>query len=153
LLGVLAGLPPFIFENSIYLQAINYSAMYGWINGFLAVFFFGIGTWVGLFPLGLFGTMSGRINKIIRSHLQRQKLKKQLAEKKAVEEGLLAEQAEHENGKPREEIIHKKLPTEDEIRTLPSIWIELFSASFLIVLGIIGIILGVLKVSIFPGGV
>ncbi|MBD3352438.1 MAG: hypothetical protein GF364_13200, partial [Candidatus Lokiarchaeota archaeon] len=54
-LGLLAGIPPCVFEVAIYSQAVTFSASSGIINGIMVVFFFGIGTWIGLFPLAAFG--------------------------------------------------------------------------------------------------
>jgi len=51
--GVLAGFAPCIFELIIYSQAVQLSLGYGFIEGFLVVFYFSLGTFVGLFPLAL----------------------------------------------------------------------------------------------------
>jgi sulfite exporter TauE/SafE len=51
--GVLAGFAPCIFELIIYSQSVQLSLGYGFIEGFLVVFYFSLGTFVGLFPLAL----------------------------------------------------------------------------------------------------
>lgn len=51
--GVLAGFAPCIFELIIYSQSVTLSLGYGFIEGFLVVFYFSLGTFVGLFPLAL----------------------------------------------------------------------------------------------------
>jgi len=66
LLGVLAGIPPCIFEIAIYTHASLLSIEYGWGNGLWTIFFFGIGTWLGLIPLALLGTMSGGVAKFFQ---------------------------------------------------------------------------------------
>ena len=51
--GILAGFAPCIFELIIYSQSFQLSLGYGFIEGFLVVFYFSLGTFVGLFPLAL----------------------------------------------------------------------------------------------------
>lgn len=51
--GILAGFAPCIFELIIYSQSVSYSLGYGWFEGILVVLSFSLGTFVGLFPLGL----------------------------------------------------------------------------------------------------
>jgi sulfite exporter TauE/SafE len=51
--GIIAGFAPCIFELIIYSQAFQLSLGYGFIEGLLVVFYFSIGTFVGLFPLAL----------------------------------------------------------------------------------------------------
>lgn len=53
LFGILAGFAPCIFELIIYSQCLQYSLGYGFIEGVLVVFYFSLGTFVGLFPLAL----------------------------------------------------------------------------------------------------
>jgi sulfite exporter TauE/SafE len=53
LFGVLAGFAPCIFELIIYSQCLQFSLGYGFIEGFLVVLYFSLGTFVGLFPLAL----------------------------------------------------------------------------------------------------
>ena len=49
--GLLAGFPPCIFELYIYSQCLVYTLSYGWFEGFVVVFYFSLGTFIGLFPL------------------------------------------------------------------------------------------------------
>ena len=51
--GILAGFAPCIFELIIFSQSVQLSLGYGFIEGFLVVFYFSLGTFVGLFPLAL----------------------------------------------------------------------------------------------------
>jgi ABC-type nickel/cobalt efflux system permease component RcnA len=51
--GIIAGFAPCIFELMIYTQAFQLSLGYGFIEGLLVVFYFSVGTFVGLFPLAL----------------------------------------------------------------------------------------------------
>jgi sulfite exporter TauE/SafE len=53
LFGVLAGFAPCIFELIIYSQCLQFSLGYGFIEGFLVVLYFSLGTFIGLFPLAL----------------------------------------------------------------------------------------------------
>jgi len=53
LFGILAGFAPCIFELIIYTQCLQFSLGYGFIEGFLVVLYFSLGTFVGLFPLAL----------------------------------------------------------------------------------------------------
>jgi ABC-type nickel/cobalt efflux system permease component RcnA len=53
LFGILAGFPPCIFELIVYSQVLTYSLAYGYLEGILTVFYFSIGTFIGLFPLAL----------------------------------------------------------------------------------------------------
>ncbi|MBY9003453.1 MAG: sulfite exporter TauE/SafE family protein [Candidatus Lokiarchaeota archaeon] len=53
LFGIIAGFAPCIFELIIYTQCLQYSLGYGFIEGVLIVFYFSLGTFVGLFPLAL----------------------------------------------------------------------------------------------------
>lgn len=52
-LGLLAGFPPCIFELFVYSQCLTFSLSYGFIQGILLVFYFALGTFIGLFPLAL----------------------------------------------------------------------------------------------------
>ena len=115
-LGILAGLPPCLFELAIYSYAISISLIYGWLNGVVAVMFFGIGTWVGLFPLAIAGTMGGKLSKFLtRMNIQR----KQEMSTKENEEELTEEELKEETEK-----------TETKIRSN----LEIFSAAVLILL-------------------
>ncbi|MHA1804452.1 MAG: urease accessory protein UreH domain-containing protein [Promethearchaeota archaeon] len=51
--GILAGFPPCIFELFIYSQCLTLSLSYGYVEGVLSVFYFALGTVVGIFPLAL----------------------------------------------------------------------------------------------------
>ncbi|TXT61566.1 MAG: conserved membrane protein of unknown function [Promethearchaeota archaeon] len=53
LFGVLTGFTPCIFELIIYSQCVTLSLSYNYIPGLLTVFYFSLGTFVGLFPLAL----------------------------------------------------------------------------------------------------
>ncbi|MHA1821133.1 MAG: urease accessory protein UreH domain-containing protein [Promethearchaeota archaeon] len=72
LLGILAGIPPCIFEISIYSSAVAYSASAGIINGIGLVLFYGLGTWLGFIPLMLFGL----IGPFARNYLNNRQRKK-----------------------------------------------------------------------------
>ncbi|TFF95802.1 MAG: hypothetical protein EU544_01985 [Promethearchaeota archaeon] len=70
--GLLAGYPPCIFELFIYSQCLTYSLSYGFLEGILTVFYFSLGTFIGLFPLAIakqgssqfIGGTEGKRNKI-----------------------------------------------------------------------------------------
>jgi len=49
--GILAGFPPCIFELIVYSQCLIFSLSYGFLEGILLVFYFSLGTFLGLFPL------------------------------------------------------------------------------------------------------
>ena len=53
LFGILAGFAPCIFELLIYSQCLQYSLSGIFIDGIFTVFYFSLGTFVGLFPLAL----------------------------------------------------------------------------------------------------
>ncbi|MFW9880118.1 MAG: sulfite exporter TauE/SafE family protein [Candidatus Thorarchaeota archaeon] len=55
LFGILAGFAPCIFEFIIYTQCLTYSLNppFGFIDGIFTVFYFSLGTFIGLFPLAL----------------------------------------------------------------------------------------------------
>jgi ABC-type nickel/cobalt efflux system permease component RcnA len=53
LFGILVGFAPCIFELIIYSQCLQYSLGYGFLEGFLVVFYFSLGSFIGLFPLAL----------------------------------------------------------------------------------------------------
>ncbi len=52
-MGILAGFPPCIFELFIYSQCLTLSLSYGYAEAILSVFYFALGTVIGLFPLAL----------------------------------------------------------------------------------------------------
>jgi len=68
--GILAGFAPCIFELIIYSQSFQFSLGYGFIEGLLVVFYFSIGTFVGLFPLALakYGT-----SQMVKPNIKRRK--------------------------------------------------------------------------------
>jgi len=68
--GILAGFAPCIFELIIYSQSFQFSLGYGFIEGLLVVFYFSLGTFVGLFPLALakYGT-----SQMVRPNVKRRK--------------------------------------------------------------------------------
>ncbi|MHA1734133.1 MAG: urease accessory protein UreH domain-containing protein [Promethearchaeota archaeon] len=66
LLGVLSGIPPCFMELTIYIQAALWSAQSGWYTGLAGVLFFGVGTWLGLFPLGLVGILGSETKKKVK---------------------------------------------------------------------------------------
>ncbi len=68
LFGMIAGFAPCIFELIIYTQCLQYSLGYGFIEGVLVVFYFSLGTFVGLFPLALaqYGT-----SQIVKTKINR----------------------------------------------------------------------------------
>lgn len=53
LFGILTGFTPCIFELIIYSQSVTLSLSYNYIPGILTVFYFSLGTFIGLFPLAL----------------------------------------------------------------------------------------------------
>jgi len=53
LFGIFVGFAPCIFELIVYSWCLQYSLGYGFLEGFLIVFYFSFGTFVGLFPLAL----------------------------------------------------------------------------------------------------
>ena len=69
--GILAGFAPCIFDLIIYSQSIQLSLGYGFIEGLLVVFYFSLGTFVGLFPFALakYGT-----SQIVKPNDKRRKV-------------------------------------------------------------------------------
>ena len=69
--GILAGFAPCIFDLIIYSQSFQLSLGYGFIEGLLVVFYFSIGTFVGLFPFALakYGT-----TQIVKPNVKRRKI-------------------------------------------------------------------------------
>jgi len=61
--GVLAGFAPCIFELLIYSQCLQYSLSGIFIDGIFIVFYFSLGTFVGLFPLALAKHGTSQIRK------------------------------------------------------------------------------------------
>lgn len=66
-LGLLASIPPCLMEMTIYIQATTYSAVYGLGSGLFAVLFFAVGTWIGLYPLGVLGYVGSRAKQLSES--------------------------------------------------------------------------------------
>ena len=69
--GILAGFVPCIFDLIIYSQSFQLSLGYGFIEGLLVVFYFSLGTFVGLFPFALakYGTA-----QIVKPNVKRRKV-------------------------------------------------------------------------------
>jgi len=63
-IGVLAGLPPCIFEILIYTQCFTWTLSYGLLSGFLTILSFSVGTFLGLFPLAIITEYSSKKRKI-----------------------------------------------------------------------------------------
>lgn len=148
LLGMLAGIPPCLFEIAIYGFAITFSVQYGWGNGVWTIFFFGIGTWLGLYPLALVGTMSGRLSKALQEsnlHQIQAKLKfnkLRFREKQKQDNG---EKDDEDNG----EISEVKFDPNPSKYSIYS-KIEIFSAYALILFGIMFLILAILGKDLIP---
>jgi sulfite exporter TauE/SafE len=119
LLGVLAGIPPCVFELAIYTQALTFSASSGVLNGIFVVLFFGFGTWIGLFPLATFGLIAPAAKNYLS--------------KKKIETGAENPNSENKN-------INQKSSLSK---------IELISAIILISLGFVFLILAILQINIF----
>ncbi len=62
-LGVLAGIPPCVMEIQIYMKATVFAAAYGIPVAIFAVLMFSIGTWIGLYPLGVLGLVGSKAKK------------------------------------------------------------------------------------------
>ncbi|MHA1340270.1 MAG: sulfite exporter TauE/SafE family protein [Promethearchaeota archaeon] len=124
-LGILAGVPPCVFEFAVYSQALAFSASSGVINGIATVFFFGIGTWIGLFPLAVFGL----IGPFARNQL--------------VKRGFLI----NNQNNNRNELDNSSNTNENKLKIKP--WIEYLSAFSLIALGILFLILSILQINVF----
>jgi len=69
--GILAGFAPCIFELIIYSWSFQFSLGHGFIEGLLVVFYFSLGTFVGLFPLALakYGT-----SQMVKPNIKRRKV-------------------------------------------------------------------------------
>jgi len=135
LLGVLAGIPPCIFEIGVYTYASLTSATNGWGNGVWIVFFFGIGTWLGLIPLAILGTMSGKISKFMQKssmthfHFRNSQKKKK---EKSIE-------SEANDG---------NITDSEQIKGFYNL--EIISAGFMVAIGIVFLILAILNINIIP---
>ncbi|MFX0099713.1 MAG: sulfite exporter TauE/SafE family protein [Candidatus Hodarchaeota archaeon] len=63
LLGILTGLPPCPFEFAVYVQALEYGSKF-FVFGFFYVFWFSVGTVLGLFILAAFSKSIGRLQAL-----------------------------------------------------------------------------------------
>ena len=134
LLGVLAGIPPCIFEIGIYTYASLTSATNGWGNGVWIVFFFGIGTWLGLIPLAILGTMSGKISKYFqKTSFTRFNFK--FKKKKEIDP--LESEANNDN-------------INDSEQKISIFNLEILSAGFMVAVGVVFLILAILNINIIP---
>ncbi len=66
-LGILAGIPPCVMELKMYIDATVFSGSFGIPVALFAVFMFSIGTWLGLYPLGLLGFVGSKAKKWMQS--------------------------------------------------------------------------------------
>lgn len=64
IIGILAGIPPCIFEILIYTQCFTWTLSYGLISGLLTVLSFSLGTFLGLFPLAIIREFGSRRRRI-----------------------------------------------------------------------------------------
>lgn len=139
LLGMLAGIPPCIFELTVYTQAMLFSVQSTWGNGVWTVFFFGIGTWLGLFPLAILATMGGKVSK----RIQQTSLFK-----------LIVQQRHPENKDPNPNASESpKIQSEKAQQlslTIKYSKVEIISAIALIVLGVILLVLAFLNIELIP---
>ncbi len=62
-LGILAGVPPCPMEIAIYGVATSLAASQQFILAIFAVLMFALGTWVGLYPLGILGVVGSQAKK------------------------------------------------------------------------------------------
>ena len=137
LLGLLAGIPPCIFEIAVYIHAMGFAIQYGWGNGVWTVFFFGIGTWIGLFPLAILGTISGKFSNFIKNaNLRRTFIRNKKPNYVNGENTALnSKKNQSSENAPNSPFGYSKL--------------EFFSGALLIALGVIFLILAVLKIDVF----
>jgi len=134
LLGLLAGIPPCIFEGAVYIQTALNSASYGWGNGAWTVFFFGIGTWIGLYPLALVGTASGKLAKAMQGSSM-QKIQERMKRKRNSKHDLQVNAEEKEPSIPEE---NRKIANSSKIEYISGVIMMLFGLVFL-VLALFGI--------------
>ncbi len=140
LLGILAGIPPCIFEIAIYTHASILSIEYGWGNGVWTVFFFGIGTWLGLIPLALIGTMSGKVSKFIqKTSFARFQFESNQIKKKDKIENLEAKTEDIDEG-------YKE--NSEKVRN--NYRIETVSSALMIVIGILFLLFAYFNIDIIP---
>ncbi|MHA1745086.1 MAG: urease accessory protein UreH domain-containing protein, partial [Promethearchaeota archaeon] len=144
LLGMLAGIPPCIFEMAVYISGVSFAVSYGWGNGVWTIFFFGIGTWIGLYPLALVGTVHGKLSKMLRSSSV-QKMQDRLRFKRKETSSPAADAIPSEISESSEPSdIAEKKPVSTVSR------IEKLSAYSLIMFGIVFLILAILQIDIIP---
>ena len=137
LLGILAAIPPCIVETAVYILGIGYSATYGWGNGVWVFFFFSLGTFIGLIPFTFMGTIHGRLDKSLKSN-SFLKIKEKVQNINIITSKTNNIEEDKENLGPQE--------NEDLSKTKRNISkIELFSAYFLIFMGMVFLILAILK--------
>lgn len=148
LLGMLAGIPPCVFEIAVYSIAIAVGGRYGWGNGTWITFFFGIGTWIGLYPLAIFGTMGGKLSQMLKTTSFR-RLKARLSRKAAVTSSSKSNKNAIKNQDPEEDYENKQIQPEvaEEVKH-PKPFVEFFSGAFLILLGMIILILSLLDIDL-----
>lgn len=144
LLGLLAGIPPCIFETAVYLQAVTISVGYGWGNGTWLVFFFGVGTWLGLYPLALVGTASGRISKALQGSTM-QRIQEKL---RSINKNQTYSLKGDEDKKIDLEVGESKAKTLSKLSS--SSKIEYISAVVMILFGVIFLLLAIFQVEIIP---
>ena len=148
LLGILAGIPPCIFEIAIYVHASILSIEYGWGNGVWTVFFFGIGTWLGLIPLALLGTMSGKVSRFFqKTSFSSFHFKSNLMKKKDNYQNI---EAESELESEKETEINNDVKKKKSKKFKNNFGIETISAGLMIVIGILFLLFAFLKVDIIP---
>ncbi len=66
--GLLAGFPPCFFELFIYSQCFTYALSYSPLVGLVTVFYFSLGTFIGLYPLALMQHGTAQIIKTKEGH-------------------------------------------------------------------------------------
>lgn len=139
LLGLLAGIPPCIFEITVYIQAMYFSATSSWGNGVWTVFFFGLGTWMGLVPLAIVGTMSGKLSKLLKEGTIR-KIRERLSKVNK------AKNNSQNSAQTNQEVVE---PKSNELSKTTFSKIELFSGLLLITLGVVLLILAIFEIDLF----
>jgi sulfite exporter TauE/SafE len=144
LLGMLAGIPPCIFEMAVYISGVSFAVSYGWGNGVWTIFFFGIGTWIGLYPLALVGTVHGKLSKMLRSSsVQKMQDRLRIKRKEIPSPNADAAPSEISDTSDTSDTSVKK-PISHVSR------IEKFSAYSLIMFGIVFLILAIMQIDIIP---
>ncbi|MFO8019753.1 MAG: sulfite exporter TauE/SafE family protein [Promethearchaeia archaeon] len=72
--GMLAGYPPCVFELFIYSQSFTCALSYGSLEGIITVFYFSLGTFIGLFPLALAKQGTSKVLRGEKKEQRRNKL-------------------------------------------------------------------------------